>query len=108
MDLNRIRQLAGMEMLVEAKTKEVNLAPIEKSGEYDSSEDFEAAYSNISMAAKHIVEVMKSPAFKDWMEQTADNFSKFDLAADYKKPLATAEELKQQLEQLYEALSTLD
>ena len=104
MELNRIQKLAGLP-LTEAKTKEVKLDAVEKTS-YDSSIDFEDAFSNASVAAKHVTEVMKSAAMKEWMKHTDSNFSGFDMKK-YDVVISTAKQLEKELSTLYDALSDL-
>lgn len=42
--------------------------------EFDSSEDFESMFSDISQAVAYAKAALESEAFKDWMESSANNF----------------------------------
>lgn len=119
MDLNRLQKLAGMpltempqialteakaEELLEAKTKLVKLDPVETQ-QFNSSEQFESAFSNASVAVEHAAEVLHSMAFKHWMRESQSNYG-FKMA-HYTQAVAQLDKAKEKLDALYEALSEL-
>jgi len=100
MDLNRIRQLAGVEMLAE-QIKVPKLTPVEDN-EYGDSSEFEHAYSNLVDAVSYVVLVLKSKALNKWMKETEQNFS-FDFQ-EYSSVVSDAEALQKSIGELYDKL----
>lgn len=103
MELSRIAHLAGVQ-LTEAQTKLVKLDPVEKT-KYDTSEDFENAFSSMSEANKHAFEVLTSPAFKAWMRDSASNYS-FNMS-EYTQLVELAKKFNKEVAALYDTLSEL-
>jgi hypothetical protein len=64
------KQVARSKYFVEG----VNLDTVQKQ-QYDSSIDFENAFANLQKALIYASRVIKSPAMKDWMDNSVSNYS---------------------------------
>lgn len=102
MDLNRLKQLAGIQILIESKSKKESFGNVELT-KFNSSEDFENAFAEVGKLIEKAQEILDSEAMKNWMRDSRENYS-ID-TNDYDKSLKALKEASKTLDDLYDKLS---